>query len=106
MKLGGKDRVLAFTVNALLELRDGHKVDLLKGENQGEMSLEKIRAIAFITLKHGAKKEGVEFTTTIEEVGDWLDIKAIGELMKEIQSQTIGDRPQGEPGSGELPGQS
>ncbi len=106
MKIGGKERVLAFTINALLELKEIHQVDLLKGEGQEGMTLEKIRAIAFVGLKHGAKKEGSQFTGTIEEVGDWMELSTVAELMKFIQDQTIGDKPPGEKSAGESHGLS
>lgn len=96
MVIGGKERTVLFTVNALIELRDKHGVDILKGIDEQSMSPETIRAIAFVGMKHGAKRDKVEFTETLDEVGDMLTIQVIGEIVKTLSNHSAKDG--GEPG--------
>jgi hypothetical protein len=96
MKIGGKDRTVTFTVNALIELREKYDIDIIKGIDEKSMSPETIRAIAFVGLKHGAKRSGVEFTETIEEVGDMLTLDVIAEFMKSILGQSAKEGKTGE----------
>ena len=96
MKIGGKDRAIAFTINALLELKNDHSIDILKGMNKDAFGPEEIRAIAFVGLKHGAKRDKTEFNETIEEVGDMLSLDSIAELMKSILGQSAKEGKTGE----------
>lgn len=96
MVIGGKDRPIAFTVNALIELRDKYQIDVIKGMTEEAMSPETIRAIAFVGLKHGAKRAKQEFTETIDEVGDLLTLDTIGDLMKTILGQAAKEGKPGE----------
>lgn len=96
MKIGGKDRSVVFTVNALIELREKHGVDIIKGIDESSMSPETIRAIAFVGLKHGAKRDKTEFSETIEEVGDMLSLDSIAELMRSILGQSAKEGKTGE----------
>jgi hypothetical protein len=96
MVIGGKERPVSFTVNALIELREKYQIDIIKGIDETAMSPETIRAIAFVGLKHGARREKVEFTDTIEEVGDMLSLDTIGDLMKSILGQAAKEGKPGE----------
>jgi hypothetical protein len=98
MKIGGKEREIAFTINALLELKNEHNVDILKGMNKDAFGPEEIRAIAFIGFKHGEKKEGRIFQSTIEEVGDWLTIPIVAEIFKVLTTQSSSENATGKAG--------
>lgn len=96
MVIGGKDRPVAFTVNALIELREKYNIDVIKGVGEESMSPETIRAIAFVGLKHGAKRAKEDFSETIEEVGDLLTLDTMGELMKSLIGQAAKEGKPGE----------
>lgn len=96
MNIGGKDRAVLFTVNALIELREKYSIDVIKGIDESAMSPETIRAIAFVGLKHGAKRDKTEFNETIEEVGDMLTLDVISHLMKSLVGQSAKEGKTGE----------
>lgn len=96
MNIGGKERPIAFTINALLELKEVHKIDVLNGFDKDSISLEGIRAIALVGLKHGAKRDGEKFEETAETVGDWLDIQTIGKLFQQLTGQSVVEGASGE----------
>lgn len=98
MVIGGKERKVSFTINALIELKKDYSVDVLKGLDKEALGPEEIRAIAFIGLKYGAKSEGVVFQTTVEEVGDWLTIPVVSQLFKELTDQSSTEGGTGKPG--------
>lgn len=98
MVIGGKERPIAFTINALIELKKDHGVDILKGLDKEALGPEQIRAIAFVGLKYGAKQEGHVFQTQIEEVGDWLTIPVMSQLFKELTEQSSTEGGTGKPG--------
>lgn len=96
MIIGGKDRPISFTVNALIELREKYDIDVVKGITEESMRPETLRAIAFVGLKHGAKRAKVEFTESIEEVGDILTLDTLGDLMKAVMGQAAKEGKPGE----------
>lgn len=98
MKIGGKEREIAFTINALLELKNDHNIDILKGMNKDAFGPEEIRAIAFVGFKHGEKKEGRVFQVPIEDVGDWLTIPIVAEIFKTLTHQSSSENATGKAG--------
>jgi hypothetical protein len=98
MVIGGKERPIAFTINALIELKKDHGVDILKGLDKEALGPEEIRAIAFVGLKYGAKSEGQIFQTPLEEIGDWLTIPIVSQLFKELTDQSSTEGGKGKPG--------
>lgn len=98
MVIGGKERPIAFTINALIELKKDYSVDVLKGLDKEALGPEEIRAIAFVGLKYGAKAEGVIFQSVLEEVGDWLTIPVVSQLFRELTDQSSTEGAKGKPG--------
>lgn len=72
IKIGGKKRPVAYTVNALIEFEELTGIDLMSGNKEALSKLKNIRALAFVGLKHGAKDQNVNVDFTEEEVGNWI----------------------------------
>ena len=100
MKVGGKERRLVFNINALIELEDNHGMNVLDAEQFKSIPLKKMRAIAFVGLKHGSIEDGQEVDFTIEDVGRVLTPDNFSELLGTLERQNKPDLPGGE-GKGE-----
>lgn len=84
IQLGGEKRPIRFTVNAIMEFEDLTGLDIMTIEGQSKMeSVRNVRALAFVGLKSGFKKEfpNKDVPFSIDDVGDWLDTENI-ELVK------------------------
>lgn len=108
VNIGGKDRQVKFTTNALIELAEEFGVDILKGFNP---SPKNVRSVCYVGLKYGAlsDKQVVDFKP--EDVGDWLNTDdgsmteggAMGQIFNVLIKQG-GPKSEGGEAKGELPG--
>ncbi len=74
--IGGKSRPVLYNINALIEFEELTGYEILRNHLQMDMkSLKKIRALAFVGLKHGAKVDQTGETFTIEQVGEWISFQ-------------------------------
>lgn len=71
IKIGGEERPVKYTLNAVIEFEEITGIDMTKG-SPDFTRLKSLRALCFVGLKHGAKSEGKPFENTLEEVGEWL----------------------------------
>ena len=96
VKIGGIERPVKFTNNALIELSDEHGVNILN--NFDVSSPKTIRAVCFVGLKFGARSEKKEIDFTIDDVGDWLDMEelsvdgAMGKIFSALKKNTSTDQ--------------
>lgn len=91
MNIGGEDRPVAFTVNALLELKESHGIDFLNLADGQTKDIKFIRAILFVGLKHGLRKEGQkDCPFSIDDVGDWLPMNKLNDVLDEFFRQAKG----------------
>jgi hypothetical protein len=75
VNIGGKERVVKFDLNAIIELEELTGVDITNKETHKDFTKVKtLRALAFVGLKWGAKSEKQEVDFTIEDVGGWLTV--------------------------------
>lgn len=89
IKIGGQDRPVAICWGTLKEFGklSGRKfADLF---SVADSSFEDIEALIFVSLKYGAKKEGVEFKVKQEDIAGWLDesMAVIPEFMEIFQQE-------------------
>lgn len=74
IKLGGKDRPVAYNLNAIIEFEELTGIDLSAGVSDASVlsKAKNIRALAYCGLVHGAKTEGIEIDFSIDDVGAWI----------------------------------
>ncbi len=82
IEIGGEKRPIVGNINALIELKKDHGIDVINGFNS--VGFEEIRALIFVALKYGAKKEKQEFKLTLDDVGEWLTPKSMQPILKEV----------------------
>lgn len=90
MKIGDKERPIYGNINGLIELKEKYGLDLLNGVDTKSFDLASIRSLVFVALVQGAKHEKQEIDFTIEDVGDWLTPKNMGELLPEAMNAFFG----------------
>ncbi len=98
MQIGGKERALVFTINALIELKKDHGINILQDFKSTDP--EAIRALAFVGLKYG-HPQGKTLDFTIEEVGDWMTFEKTKEITRELLRQSTSESGKGEGNPGE-----
>jgi hypothetical protein len=75
IEIGGKSRPVLYSINALIEFEELTGHDMLNTSlNMDLRSLKKLRALAFVGLKYGAKHEGLTEKIELDTVGDWLSL--------------------------------
>ncbi len=93
IKIGGKERPIVGNFNGLKELKKDHGIDVMQGFEM--KSVEAICSLFYIALKYGHIKENkgkdVPLGFTIEDVGDWLDMKEMGVLLPVVIKAFLGD---------------
>ncbi len=102
IEIGGKQRPIHGNINALIELKKEHGIDLINGADTKDF--EVIRAIVFICLKYGAKKEKQEIDFTVEDIGEWLSVKSMLTVLQEVLPVLTGEVEMKGGSSGESPG--
>jgi hypothetical protein len=87
INIGGQQRPVRFGFNALAEFckLTGVKIGNIDALGSN-MDFGHIRALVYCGLKDGARKAGVNFNATVEDVGDWMDEskEAIAEAFDEF----------------------
>lgn len=106
MRIGDKNRPIAGNINGLIELKKEHGIDIINGFDKGSFGFESVRALTFVALKYGHRKEvGKELDFTIEDVGDWVTPQNMNDVLAEVLKSFVGDvEVKGDPGAGESPG--
>lgn len=93
--IGGENRPVKFGMNALRLFckATGMKIaDLAKLGD--DMSLDDAIQLAFCGLRDGARKEGVKFTCTVDDVADWMDQTGkFEEIFDLYVSQFVNENP-------------
>ena len=91
IKIGGKKRPLDFDYNALCDYED------LVGSNFFDairsIDLRRGRALVYMGLKSGARKDNQNFDYTLEEVGEWLQ-EEDATIMEEVMIIVTESLPQ------------
>lgn len=83
--LGGKVRPINYSINALIEFQELTGIDITEPEQRAKLTrMVNIRALAFVGLKHGCKAEGQQVDFTVDEVGDWLSMGTMPDIMKQF----------------------
>jgi hypothetical protein len=74
VNLGGKNRPVAYNLNAIIQFEELTGIDLSAGvSDAGVLSRAKnVRALAYCGLVHGAKENNVDVDFSIEDVGSWI----------------------------------
>ncbi len=98
IEIGGAMRPVKFTINALMEFEDLTGLDITVAEDRMTIgSLRNMRALTFVGLKHGHKKQSAVFPDfTIEDVGEWLDQDSMDKVMDAFSTQSKGGGEQQE----------
>jgi hypothetical protein len=94
IEIGGKTRPLLYNINALIEFEELTGDEILKTSlNMDLRSLKKIRALAYVGLKYGAKAEESTEIFTLEKVGDWINLsdETIPNIVKAFRSSNQGE---------------
>ncbi len=95
INIGGKQRPVKYTVNALLEFEELTGIQILGSVDPTEFGrLKNMRALAFVGLKHGAKAEQKEIDFKIEDVGDWIGFNdgSMGQFLSAFQDSTKSEK--------------
>lgn len=89
VNVGGESRPVKFGFNALIEFSEstGRTIEDLNNININSFSLRDLMLLCWCALKQGARKEGLEFDATVEDIGDWMDDtpEALVEVIKEYK---------------------
>jgi hypothetical protein len=87
IKIGGEDRPVKYTLNAVIEFEELTGIDVTKG-SPDFAKISSMRALAYVGLKHGAKAENKEFTASLEDVGGWIGFGdgSVVEFIKAFQN--------------------
>jgi hypothetical protein len=75
IEIGGQNRPVLFTINALSEFEQLAGVSVFDSERvqTALVSVFGFRALVYAGLKYGAIASGTKFKHSLEQVGDWLD---------------------------------
>ena len=98
IEIGGASRPVLYNINALIEFEELTGHEILQNSLQMDLrSLKKLRALAYVGLKYGARREGLKEVITLDEVGEWLSISdnSIPQIVEAFRSSS-----EGEPNSG------
>jgi hypothetical protein len=98
--LGGESRPVKFGFNALSEFSEltGRSIQQLNVIDTKDISMKDMLLLCWCALKQGARKEGQEFTATVEDVGDWLDDnpESLVSIVTEYHKARSGDPDRGD----------
>jgi len=74
IEIGGQKRPVKYGMNALAIIAKLEDIDLANISAMGDgINFSLMRTIVFAGLQEGARADKKEFTTTLEDVGDWMD---------------------------------
>lgn len=76
IQLGGELRPIDFCFNSLRKFCDDHKLKLADLDKLSPETISPTQALSLIYhgLKEGARKQKKEFTASMDDIGDWLDV--------------------------------
>jgi len=93
--LGGESRPVKFGFNALSEFSEltHRSIGQLNLIDTKDISMKDMLILCWCALKQGARKEGMEFTASVDDVGDWLDDnpEALVTIVTEYHKARSGD---------------
>lgn len=87
IEIGGQKRPVKFGFNALTDFGEvtGKTIEQINTLSPNNLTMKELLVLCWCGLKAGARKENLEFASTVEDVGDWLDERpeAMIDMMKE-----------------------
>jgi hypothetical protein len=103
IEIGGQQRPVLFTINALAEFEaiTGTSVFDMDKMSTTMLSLTGCRALVYVGLKAGARRNRDTFRHSIEDVGDWLTSSGekLGEVMNAFSEDMAANFPTAKEGS-------
>ncbi|MEM9991355.1 MAG: hypothetical protein AAF738_06290 [Bacteroidota bacterium] len=104
IEIGGKERPINFSFNAIAQLEKLEGKPMTKIFSQmDDLSMTTSIHIAYVGLVDGARKAKKNFKTSLETVGDWLDdlgFDGVGEII-ELFTESLTDAKGGVKAEGE-----
>lgn len=94
--VGGRQRPLRFGQNALGDFCDVRAITLAEmGDRLQAARLNDLKVLLWAGLKDGARKEGLSFDATPDDVGDWIDEDGQG-VYEAVFAHFVASQPQEE----------